>query len=91
MDSEPLLKAGGGEESMSRMKAFLVFPAAALYFAIMPGRVGTNELVSDPQVSGSFLKKGLDIPSADFGKDNLSCWIAKTSAPGYNICNWKEG
>ena len=49
---------------MDRVKAFLVFPVAALHFAIVPWGVGADELVADAKISGGFLKKGLDIPFA---------------------------
>ncbi len=62
MNSELFLKVSQREERVDRIKAFLVFPVAALYLAIMSGRVRTDQLMLEAQLSGGFLKKGLDIP-----------------------------
>ena len=35
---------------------------AALHLAVMPWCVRANELVSDAQLSGGFLKQGRDVP-----------------------------
>ena len=64
MDSKLLLEVSQREERVDRIKAFLVFPVAALHFAIVPWGVGADELVADAKISGGFLKKGLDIPFA---------------------------
>ena len=61
-DSELFFKVSQGEERADRIKAFLLLPVAALHLAIMPGRVRTNQLMLDAQLSSSFLKKGLDVP-----------------------------
>ena len=45
MDSELFLKVRQREEGVERIKAFLVFPVAALYLAIMSGRVWADELM----------------------------------------------
>ena len=49
---------------MAGVKAFLVLPATALYFAVVSGRVRTDEPVSDTQIPGSLFKKGRQIPPA---------------------------
>ncbi len=62
MNSELFLKVIRREEKMNSIKVFLLFLETALHLAIMPGRVGANKLMLNTQLSGSFLKKGLDIP-----------------------------
>ena len=62
--SELFLKVRQREERVERIKAFLVFPVAAFYLAIMSGRVRTDELMPDAQLSGGFLKKGWDVSFA---------------------------
>lgn len=42
MNSELFLKDIQREEGVDRIKAFLVYSVAALYLAIMPGRVKTK-------------------------------------------------
>ena len=64
MNSQLFLKVRQREERADRIKAFLVFPVAALYLAIMSGRVRTDELMPDAQLSGGFLKKGWDVSFA---------------------------
>ena len=64
MDGKLLLKVRQRKERVERIKAFLVFPMAALHFAIMPGRVRANELMADSQVGSGFLKKGGDVSIA---------------------------
>ena len=70
MDSELFFKVSQREESVNRIKAFLVLPVAALHLAIMPGHVRTNEHVLDTKIKSSFLKKGLDVSFA-VGKKGL--------------------
>ena len=64
MDGELLCKVIQGVETVARVKAFLVFPVAALHLAVMAGRVGTDELEPDAQRGGSSLKQGGQIPPA---------------------------
>ena len=61
MDGKLFLKVRQRKERMERIKSFLVFPKAALHFAVMPGRVRANELMADSQVGSGFLKKGGDV------------------------------
>ena len=49
---------------MAGVKAFLILSVAALYFAVVSGRVRTDKLVSDTQIPGSLFKKGRQIPPA---------------------------
>ena len=42
---------------MAGVKAFLVLPVAALHFAVVARRVGTDEFVSDAQPGGSDFKE----------------------------------
>ena len=62
MDSKLFVKVSQREERVDRIEAFLVFPVAAFHFSVMPWGVRTDELVPDAKISGSLLKKGLDIP-----------------------------
>ena len=62
MNRELFLKVLQREERVNRIKAILVFPVAAFHLAIMSGCVGTNQFMLDTQLSGGFLKKGLNIP-----------------------------
>ncbi len=64
MDGKLLLKVNQRAEGVDRIKAFVVFPMAALHLAIMLGRVRTNELMPDFQVGSGFLKKGGDVSFA---------------------------
>ena len=61
MDGKLFLKVRQRKERMERIKSFLVFPMAALHFAVMSGRVRANELMADSQVGSGFLKKGGDV------------------------------
>ena len=51
MDRKLLIKVCKGIKAVGRIEAFLVFPVAALYFAVMPRRVRPDELVSDAKFS----------------------------------------
>jgi len=62
MDSELFLKVSQREERVDRIKAFLIFPVAAFHLTIMSGSVRANQFMLDTQLSGGFLKKGLNIP-----------------------------
>ena len=64
MNGKLFVKVSQREERVGRIKAFLVLSVAALYLAIMSGRVRTDQLVPDAQLSGSFLKKSLNVPFA---------------------------
>lgn len=46
------------KELMGCVEIRIVFAVAALYFAVMSGSIGTDELVPDPQLLQRFLKQG---------------------------------
>jgi len=56
MNSKLRCKVFQGKEGMAGVEAFLVFPVAALHFAVVAERIGTEQLVLDSQLSGSCLK-----------------------------------
>ena len=41
---------------MARVKPLLVLAVAALHLAVVAGRIGTDELMADTELSGSGLK-----------------------------------
>ena len=43
---------------MAGIKAFLVLPVAAFHFAIVPRRIGADELVADTELRGGAFKEG---------------------------------
>lgn len=47
MDDKLFCKIFKGIERMAGIEALLIFAVAALNFSVMPGGVGTNELVAD--------------------------------------------
>ena len=49
---------------MEIVEAFLIFPVAALGFAVVARCVGTNELVMDTKLDGSIFKESGNIPFA---------------------------
>lgn len=57
MNSELFLKVSQREEGVDRIKAFLVFPVAVFYLAIMSGCVRTDQFMLDTQLGGGFLKR----------------------------------
>ena len=56
-DSELFIKIRQGEESVNRIKAFLVFPVTALHLSIVPGSIRTDQLMPDSKLSQSFSKR----------------------------------
>ena len=62
MNSELIVKVSQREERVDRIKAFLIFPVATFHLAIMSGSVRADQFMLDTQLSGGFLKKGLNIP-----------------------------
>ena len=64
MSSKLFLKISQGEKRVERIKVFLVFSVAAFHLAIMSGSIRADQFMLNPQLSGGFLKKGLDIPFA---------------------------
>ena len=45
---------------MGIVEALLVFPVTAFYFAVVTGRIRTNQFVPYAQFKGSLLEKGFD-------------------------------
>ena len=59
MRSELRTKIGERVETTRTVEALLVFPVAALYFAVVSGCVWTDQFVSDPKArSGQFKARG---------------------------------
>lgn len=59
MRSELRTKIGERVETTRTVEALLVFPVAALYFAVVAGCVWTDQFVSDPKArSGQFKARG---------------------------------
>ena len=57
MHSELSIEVGKGVEAMGVVEATLILTVAALYLAIVTGRVGTNQLVPNAQLCGGPLKE----------------------------------
>ena len=51
-----------GIKAVAGIKPFLVLPVAALHFAVVTRRIGTDELVEDAELGGGSLKQGGQIP-----------------------------
>lgn len=85
MDSELLGEVIEGEKSVTGVKALLVLPVAALHLAVVARRVGTDELVADPQLGGCGLKQGRQIPllleKRLVNSNPLSVWTHSTRIP----------
>ncbi len=56
VDSEQFCEIIQREEGMTGIEAFLVFSVTAPHLTVMPGSVGTDQLVLDPQFGSSDLK-----------------------------------
>ena len=55
VSSELHTKIGKGEETVGVVETLLVFPVTAFYFAVVAGRIRTDEFVSDSKTcSGQF-------------------------------------
>ena len=57
MHSELSIEVGKRVETMGVVEATLILTVAALYFAIVTGRIGTNQLVPNAQLCSGFLKE----------------------------------
>ena len=57
MHSELSIEVGKGVEAMGVVEATLILTVAALYLAVVAGRVGTNQLVPNAQLCGGPLKE----------------------------------
>ena len=56
MYSELRTKIGKGKETMGVVETLLIFAVAAFYFAVVAGRVWTDQLVPDPKACSGQLK-----------------------------------
>ena len=61
VDLELLVEVFKGKERIAAIKALLVFAVAALYLAVMSGRVGPDQLVPDAKMSCGCLKQGWQV------------------------------
>ena len=57
MHSELSIEVGKRVETMGVVEATLILTVAALYLAIVTGRIGTNQLVPNAQLCSGFLKE----------------------------------
>ena len=57
MHGQLCIEVGKGVEAMGVVEAVLILPVAALYLAVVAGRVGTNQLVPNAQLCGGPLKE----------------------------------
>ena len=62
MDGELLCKVIQGVKAVAGVKAFLIFPVAALHFAVVAWCVGTDEFMSDTKPGSGSLKQCGQIP-----------------------------
>ena len=58
MDGELLIKIVQRIKTVAGIEVFLVLPVAALYLAVVAGRVGTDELVVYTELCSGSLKQG---------------------------------
>jgi len=58
MNGKLLIEIVQGIETVRIIEAFLIFPMAAFHLAIMSGRIRTNELMPNVQLSCSCVEKG---------------------------------
>ena len=52
------------EEGMAGIEPLLILTVAALHLAVVSGRIGTDELMADTELSGSDLKESGQLPPA---------------------------
>jgi len=64
VDSELLRKVVQRVKAVTGIKAFLVLPVTALYFAVVPRGVGANELVPNTELGSCLFKKGRQVTPA---------------------------
>ena len=64
MNGKLLFKVNQGEKRVGIIEPLLVLPVAALHLAVVPWGIGPNELMMDPQFSGSSLKESWKISFA---------------------------
>ena len=61
VDLELLVEVFKREERMTTVKSLLVFTVAALHLAVMPGRVGTDQLMADAKTGCGSLKQSRQV------------------------------
>ena len=61
VDLELLVEVFKGKEGVAAVKALLVFAVAALYLAVMSGRVGPDQLMADAKMSCGSLKQSWQV------------------------------
>ena len=94
MDSELLGEVIEGEKSVTGVKALLVLPVAALHLAVVARRVGTDELVADPQLaaadSNKVVRSLLLLEKRLVNSNPLSVWTHSTRIPrrAYHLNNF---
>ena len=64
MYSELRTKIGKGKETVGVVETLLIFAVAAFYFAVVSGRVWTDQLVPDPKACSGQLKACGQVPSS---------------------------
>ena len=57
MHSQLSVEVGKRVEAIGIVEAMLILTVAALYLAIVTGRIGTNQLVPNAQLCSGFLKE----------------------------------
>ena len=62
VDSELLGEVIQGIKGVGIVEALLILAVTALNLAVVPGSIGTDELVPDAELSGSVLKESGNIP-----------------------------
>lgn len=61
VDLELFVEVFERKERVAAVEAFLVFAVAALHFAIVPGRIGANQLVPYAEPNCGSLKQGWQV------------------------------
>ena len=65
-DDELLFEILKGKELVGSVEIFVVLTVTALHFAVVPGRIGFNQLVADTEVLQSLFKeRGFVVLGAD--------------------------
>ena len=84
-DSELFFKISQGEESVNRIKAFLVFPVTALHLSIVPWSIRTDQLMPDSKLSQSFSKRGSSFVAGELPllvqSEQLCVWTHSARMP----------
>ena len=62
VDSQLFVKVLKGIEGMAAVEMFLVLSVAAIYFAVVPGRVCPNQLMRNPKPCSYRFEQGREMP-----------------------------